>query len=407
LALALPSWLIYFSIAWLSSARKKAVCTTLGIGAGIASAPYLFYLIPGTDKSRKLGDQFVQWYDPANLVNALGRCFADDIGRNFGPMPDSALAGTIGLFIFAILAGVIIRVEKLRKRLAPCLILCLWSMATLFIVGLVRPGIAPWYALIAACFWGALSAACVHALVHFGNCNKRYFALAPIMILVLVATWTWRFNGSYFDKQYYLENRSPVAASIMRNYAIAPESFAKYLFKLPGLSVTVTARMLERNRWSVFAPKQFWTMQGDSIFPLDKGYPKGVDLAGNYWIYGRDETARGDLRSFQHLNLCVIKSGVTQWRVSAPPNAKKVFLKTSVSLPESASSRQPRANWSISLVGMSKTAGAQFSGMATKDLQPILIDLSAFKGEDVSIQLAGTPGSAVIFEHPRIEVEER
>lgn len=411
LALALPGWLVYSALVILRGAHKKARCMVIAAGAAIASVPYLFFVLSGSSHSRKFSDQYVHWFDAAFLVNALGRTFANDSGSRFGSLPGSELAGTVGLVGFAMLVAVMIGSVRLRRVLTPCLVLGVWSMTVLAMIGVVRSGIAPWYALISAWFWSGLTAASTFVLV---DCVKpgaaRYrvglAAMLPCLVLLAVAVWTWQCNKSYIDKQYYLENRTPVSASILRNYEIAPEAFACYVFKLPGLSVAVTGKMLERNKWSVFSRRQTWEMQGDSIFPLAAGYPRGVDLAGCSWIRGTNETSGGDFRSPRHLNLCVHADNVATWRVSLPGKAHSLVLKTAVVLGRRAASTHPAAGWSLTLEeknGQSKLE--KVSGSARDRRQAIRLDLSSYRGKELSILFGNSSaGSAVVFEYPVIEV---
>lgn len=408
LAIALPCWLPYFLIAALRSAHKKVAVTVLAVGAAIAATPYLLFVASGATQSRDFATQFVHWFDHSIFVNALGRCFSDHIGCRFEALPHSELAGVVGLSACTMLAALLVASRPLRKALAPCFILCAWSIATLLMIGIVRPNIAPWYALIAAGFWSGLATASVIVIADRlksseGKREVTVSAALSCLILLAVAYWTWSFNGTYFDKQYYLENRTPVSASVLRNYDIAPASFAPYVFKLPGLSVAVTAEMLKRNHWSLFSRKQAWTMQGDSVFPLTEGFTRGVSLAGAAWVYGRDKTATADFKSFQHLNLCVSGSAAASWRVSLPTRANSIVLKTAV-----ASAGSSSRNWSVMLRSERLHAmPARYSGRAKSDWQPVRIDLTEYQGEDLNIQLHGSPDGAVVFEYPVIEVIER
>ena len=411
LALALPSWLVYFAIAILRGARRRAArLASIAAGTAIASTPYLFFLIPGSNCSRKFSDQFVNWFDYTLFVNSLGRTFANDIGSKFGSLPASELAGTVGLVLFALLASLMVGSARLRRLLAPCFILCLWSMILISMILVVRLGVAPWYALITAWFWSGLTAASTLILADLARyCATRRRAvpasIAPCLVLLTVAVWTWQYNKSYLDKQYYLENRTPVSASVMRNYDIAPQAFASYIFKLP-LSVGVTATVLQRNQWSVFSRHQTWQMQGDAIFPLADGYRKGVDQTGCTWIRGTNATSVCDFRSPKHLNLCVPTDGVAVWRLSPPPRAHSIILRTAIAL-ERAVRTQSVANWAVEVQPAAKeTKPVRAAGIAMSDWRPISLDLSAYRGNSLTLSFRNlSAGGAVIFEFPVIEVQ--
>jgi hypothetical protein len=374
LAVGLPGWIVYFSIILLRGKRKLARAAVVAAGMVIASLPYLSFVMSGSIRSRKFSDQYQHWFDPTFFVNALGRPFANDIGSKFDSLPASELAGITGIIAFAILTTVMIASAPLRRKLVPCVVLCTWSVVVIAIIGVVRSGVAPWYALIAALFWAGITTASAIVIAEAGR-TQRLFAAAPALFLVAVGVWTWQSNRSYIDKQYYLENRTAVSASVLRNYDVAPEVYASYVFKLPGLSTVVTAKMLERNRWSVFAPRQSWEMQGDSIFSLAEGHARGVDLIRAYWTKGRNQGAVEDFRSPRHLNLCLLNDGGSaRWRVSIPRNARTAMLETAVNL--------------------------------DKRWKPISVDLSRYRGEAVTISF-GNPSSrtASVFEYPRIELQ--
>lgn len=438
LAVGLPAWLAYFSIILLRGSRKAARCMVIAAGMAIASLPYLLFLLSGSNHSRKFSDQYVHWFDPTFFVNALGRPFVNDIGSKFGSLPGSELAGTVGLIGFAVLASLMIASVRLRQVLVPCFILCAWSLILIAIIGVVRSGIAPWYALIAAGFWSGLTAACTFVIAesvrsatqhknatHYKSAMAMLSLICPGLVLLAVAAWTWQCNRSYIDKQYYLENRTPVAASILRNYDIAPEALASYVFKLPGLNTAVTGKMLERNQWSVFSRRQTWQMQGDSIFSLAEGYPRGVDLSRSLWINGKNKTSGGDFRSFKHLNLCVPQGGMASWRVALPRQAQTIFLKTAIALDKQGENihRDMRMDpdWSIALAGKraqtaqteqtaqtaqtAETKTVRLTSAAKLDWQPIRLDLSEYRGEDLSILFGNSSQrSAVVFEYPVIEL---
>lgn len=409
LALALPTWLVYFAVGIVHGAhRRTGSMVALAAGAVAAFAPYCIFLLQGTEHSRKLSEQYIGLFNATFFINALGRSFANETGSKFGSLPGSELAGTFAITAFAVLTALIIGAVRLRRLLAPCFILCAWSLVILAMIFAVRSGIAPWYALIAATFWSALATASTLVLAEYfkygANQHKRALTvIASCLILLVVAKWTWQYNKSYMDKQYYLENRTPVSASVLRNYDIAPSGYASYVFKLPGLSTTVTGKMLERNQWSVFSREQTWEMQGDAIFPLSAGYPRGVQQGGSTWIRGRNETAAGDFRSPKHLNLCVQKKSIAHWRISVPRNAKRVFLKTAIARSEGGTSD---SSWFLSV----KAERGQQSQMRLTDIagtrwHPIDVDLTTCAGDYVDISFGSSSAdSTVVFQYPVVQM---
>src|SRR5262249_41088178 len=155
-------------------------------------------------------------------------------------------------------------------------------------------------------------------------------------------------------------------------------------FKLP-LSVGVTATVLQRNQWSVFSRHQTWQMQGDAIFPLADGYRKGVDQTGCTWIRGTNATSVCDFRSPKHLNLCVPTDGVAVWRLSPPPRAHSIILKTAIAL-ERAARTQSVANWAVEVQPAAKeTKPVRAAGIAMSDWRPISLDLSAYRGNSLTL----------------------
>jgi hypothetical protein len=281
-------------------------------------------------------------------------------------------------------------------------------MITLAMILVVRSGVAPWYALIAAWFWSGLTSASMFITVDCANnpgSKLKTIALLPLcLVLPAVALWTWQYNKTYLDKQYYLENRTPVSASIMRNYDIAPEVFASYVFKLPGLSVPVTAKMLERNHWSVFSRNQTWEMQGDAIFPLAQGYRKGVDFSACTWIRGTNQRSAVDFRSSKHLNLCVPPKSVATWRVSIPRAAQNVVLKTAVALEKRDGSMHSAGAWVLATkVEKAPPQPVCLSGSAGNEFQSVSFDLSAYRGRDVSLLFSNSSAAnAIVFQYPVI-----
>lgn len=435
LSVALPGWLLYLTLL-LSRARTQwASIVTVTAGAAVAFLPYACYLKTGTDHSRRLSEQLAHSLDLRFFVNALGRAFANDTGSKFGPLPDSEFAGVLGLAAFTLLCGAMLCSARLRATLAPCFAWCAWSMLVLAVISMTRPGIAPWYALISAIFWSGAAAACALLAADLiggwtrsrdgrarngggrtqerggwtqerGELLRNSAALVSCLVLLTVAAWSLKFNRSYLDKQYYLENRTPVSASVLRNYDIAPESFASYVFKLPGLSAVVTGTILKRNRWSVFSTNQTWEMQGDSIFSLSSGYTRGVELNRSAWITGKNRSPIADFRSPKHLNLCVSSHGSATWRVELPASAKRITLKTAVAPEKNAPDGGSASHWSAS-VQESELNGpsSKLSGLAARDWQQVRFDLSNYREKSVIVHFDNaSDGAAVVFRYPVIEV---
>ena len=389
LAVGLPGWLVYLGIVFLRGTCKQARALTIVTGLAIASMPYFAFVVSGATHSRKFCEQYVLWVNPPFILNALGRSFANDIGNRFGVIPSSMLAGTLGILAFALFAWVMVRVPRFRQLLFPPFILCSWSLALISMIGIVRFAVAPWYALIAALFWSGLTAAAAFVISDCLRSDKsstmrrslKFPALTvSSLILLLVSIWSWQYNKSYLDKQYFLENRTPVSASVLRNYDIAPEAFASYVFKLHGLSTFVTGKMLERNQWSVFSQHQTWEMQGDSIFPLAEGYSKGVSLNRAHWIKSRDQRSIVGFRTPTHLNLCLLPGGSAVWRVSLPKNKRSVNLKTTL---------------------------VSAKGFLSVSDQNLVVDFSARRGTRFDIMFRNSSfRNVVIFEYPILELRD-
>jgi hypothetical protein len=152
-------------------------------------------------------------------------------------------------------------------------------------------------------------------------------------------------NLTYADKSLLLQYRSPVSASCLHHYPVAPSYCEARLFDFGrGQSGRLArlANLIEAHRLSVFASHQRWTLQGDQILsnPSLEGWLADPD---QFWTEGLSQT-RIPWLDYRHLNLYLDGSQI-QWKVNLPSHLKEAVFDSAVAIPELKSQEFSRAGF--------------------------------------------------------------
>lgn len=247
--------------------------------------------------------------------------------------------GSIGLALLGLALLWRVRRSDAPRRAAPALMLLTYGGVVALQIGVFRGATAVWYTYVGMAFWAGLiglayvlwvgRAASATPTVCLGgravNITAAWCGATLALLLVLYPTA----NLSYRDKSIFLQTRGPASASCVRNYRVAPTRCEDTLVTwppgdpayLPGL-----AAPLARHGLAVFAPRQEWSLQGDTFldvpFVSATGGPEALVWATDRTVSPTPPT------DYRHLNLLLRAPDTLTWTVALPPNLRAATLRT-------------------------------------------------------------------------------
>jgi hypothetical protein len=430
-------WPAFLIGMWLLGFRRARQFVVLSLGAAISILPYLSFLF--MSRTPSASSKFVSLFRPVLILDILGRPLANGIGSDYGPLPMAEVAASIGVILCSTVAVLLWmgRAKRPLHSVAPLIILVAVGLLTACQISLFRLQISPWYAGVVMDFWIGLTglafalwfqterAAGANAQQHASNLNPprilnslswlaganarvwSVVAIASIAVLYLAT------NRTRADKSFYVQSRSPVSAACLRNYRTAPTycecSLARWLPGNPRY-LAMLARPLEENRLSVFAPRQEWSLQGDSILGSVDYYQAGAEDI--YWAPGI-EGDRAPITDYRQLDLVLAPANSVSWTIDIPQNMEHGEFKSAIAA--RIASAWPETSpvlCKVSIHGEGEAERVVYSRMVgPKDSwwTAFRVPLDGYRGMTVTIRLSvsgenGAPGTGALYQYPSIEL---
>lgn len=399
----LLAWPVFLIGLVLLGFRKVTHYAVWLAAAAVASLPYVFYMVLWPKVPRRTPTLFNREF----IISAIGWPFTNDITLNLITTPRAVWAGYAGL-AFGVLGLVLLwgkRNTPALRQATPGLMYLAFGLLGIWQTSLFRTNIAPWYTTAFLSFWiGLVGLAYVFWVNRptwpAGEKAPGWLAppLATVWVIALSGVLFYLYvtsNFTYADKAMYLYSRSPVSASCLRNYKVAPTYCEQYLFQWgvgnPGLLAQL-AKPLEHHHLSVFAPHQRWTLQGD--YALDNVRLQEMPgIPDVFWSASRI-AAPANFTGYSHLNLFLHTPNAVTWRVSLPANVEQADFYSAITL----------SRWSASTDGVSfevylavedEPEQRVFQRTLAPDQQtwqPFSIPLSAYAGRTVELRLTSSGG---------------
>ncbi|HKF58511.1 MAG TPA: hypothetical protein VKJ45_23930 [Blastocatellia bacterium] len=424
-ACGLILWPLLLSGMILTGFRKKAQYGALAVAAAVAFAPYAdllyFRKVPGRQSA------IASLFNPALLINYLGRPFTNGSGVNYERMAVSEAAGLIGVVLLA--AGIWFVWSRRRKatieQATPALIMTAFSILAGLQIMLYRVQIAPWYVTFAMDFWIGL----VGLVVVIWSCRSRsasgvaggwrHDIAARVWSIAVVAAIIGFYipaNRTRSDKSFFLRTRAPVSAACVRNYGTAPTyceqtlvpwevGFSGYLAHL--------ARPLEKHDLSVFAPHREWTLQGDFILDSVRLHEAAASPE-IYWSPDRSG-AKAEFNDYNHLNLVLAPPNWLSWSISLPAGLESAVFHSAVSLVavEKPGATDSPVTLSVDIEESGAPVRQVFSfslGGAENGWHSFSVPLTEYAGKSIILKLSAigeSGGARGLLRYPYIDVAVR
>ncbi len=382
------AWPVFLLGMWWMGERDLRRYAVLSAFAGVACAPYFWYLL-WVPHSGPFQPKFqFSW---ANLVSSAGWPWA----RGF--LPRQALARG---FIAICLAFIGIAAAWNRKKTPACFgALLIWVFFLLHAlqIALFRPNLAHWYTSSFILFWiGGM----ILAFEIFSERDRsgRYSRTWAGMFLAILGYFYLTSNLSYWDKSEFLKTRTPASASCLRNFESAPRECEALLFvDAPGRPDRLEnlARILKKNHWSVFGTRQRWTLLGDSIIPGRVLPVGGFDLK-QAWR-SPDPPQELPWNDFRKKDLFLHSPWEVAWRLDLPPTLKKAVFHTFARLSPDIP-KDPNADGVVleimvenALTGDVETPFVQLIADPEAGWQAVDVDLTRYRGQGIRLVLRSLP----------------
>lgn len=408
----LAAWPVFLlAIVWRHTRRPAAYLVWLA-GAAAAAWPYLAY--------GGIGYASLQPPSLPALLTGLGLPFANNINFGVQAHPQAAAAGALGLALAAVSLGLLWRLVPRAHfaAAAPPLLLLAWGGMYAVQVMLTRQLIAPWYTTGYSLFWAGLlgMAALFQSCLPPRPWNDRRTAVlagwgaALVVVLALLYAGT---NRTFADKSFYLASRSPASAACLRNYLSAPTTCEGLVFQWnlgTPANLALLGEPLARQRLSVLAQAQEWTLQGDMALGRVQWRPGGT--AGlTAWAQGANDRP-AHWTEAAHLNVLVSAGQSLRWQFDLPAGLGSAVFRAAVS-PSAGSACSTVADETYLSIGVEDQRGGAQSLLPPVHLcrsrgwQPVSVDLSAYAGQRVTLVLTVTGDDPVFsarLRYPRIRL---
>lgn len=397
-ALSLTALPLLFVQIFLNGGRKLRSYAWAIAASFFSIAPYLTSFTSRQEHTRSIADQILG-FNFGIFLNILGRPFANGTGTNYGHLEQSFNAGLFGLACMSLLLFAAFKFtdrESFKISLAPSLLCAIMGLATIGLIATARPFIAPTNSSVSSLFWCGLIGISLYCF-SFATQHQRAVRSGAMMVLSSVFLLNIAYSKSFEDKQYYLANRAPYAASLVRNFAHAPTYATRMIFKLVNLEPYTLAMPLEKNAWSIFAPHREYLLQGD--FALNSVEVQRVNGARVFWVKGTDPNREKSWKNYNHLNLALQGDCTVFWHVKIPPNCISAKLHCKILGTDATSIRD---------TALRKPVLIKHEGSSDRDFADLSksgeIDLKNYCGQAITICFHSNSKQTAIFKYPRIEV---
>lgn len=409
------AWPILFLGMWLMGYRRVWHFLTWMLGAALSAVPYVYFLFLQNDgfknSSHTLLPKWSFW------TKAIGFPVALDFQADA-----TILRGILGLVLAGL--GILILLRKKNSaqifHFAPSLLYLIAGLLGVWLIGIEREQVVSWYGYTFLPFWIGILGLGFSLLPQnpqsWKNCGQVELGWSVIAILASIFL-TLTSNRDWENKSYFLSTRSPTSSSCLQHYWDAPTYCESSLFHWgvgnPNLMPWLGGA-LRRHRLSVFAPKQYRTLQGEFILQQVK-----LDEPGNLplvsWTINKGEKIE-DYSDYHSLNLLLEAPGKVEWTLAIPEKIIQAEFHTAVSL-SNDTLRNPgteSTRVSLEILVDDQPWKTIFSKTLTRksgqDWHPVNIALSSFRGKQVTLRFLVLPKSqksatAVVFRHPTAQIQ--
>lgn len=372
---------------------------TWAIAASVFSlAPYLASFTVRQEHTRSIAEQILG-FNFGIFLNILGRPFANGTGSHYGHIEQSFNAGLFGLICMILLLFAAFKLtdkKRFRDAFAPSLLCVIMGLATVGLIATARPFIAPTNCSASSLFWCGLIGIALYCF-SFATQYHRALRAGALIVLVSVVFLNLLSSKSFEDKQYYLTNRAPYVASMLRNFAHAPTYATRMIFKLVNLEPYTLAVPLEKNSWSIFAPHREYLLQGD--FAMNSVELQRSNGGRVFWVRGKDPSRQKSWKNYHHLNLALQGDSTVFWHVAIPKNCADARLHCNVLKgSEKPAAGSPAQNQVL----VKHRVGSDDECENLSNVNAV--DLKRYSGQTVTICFRNRGEEITIFEYPRIEV---
>ena len=286
------TWPVFAAALFLLRIRSFGAWAIFLTGAVAGTAQYVWPLFFSMVGSRALTP--VLSSKTQSILDILGRPFVNGIA-DATPSHASQAIGAVG--VLALVAVLVLFRAALRVHLA-ALLLITWALLVAFQIALFRVGVAPWYVSPMALFWVGL---------------LMLLADSPLPVrtsgILVVTLMTLRVQATWEDKSFYLQSRSPVSASCLREWRTAPAPCHWFVFQWgdqgPWEELPRLGTALEAHRLSVFGPRRTYLMQGDTAVGRVV-----LEASSERAFFSRDDRTPTDPNDFHRLDL-VLEPGAS------------------------------------------------------------------------------------------------
>jgi len=415
----LALWPAFLLGLWLLGFRNVGHYLAWTAGAALAALPYLYFLIlhyaPGSANAAVKSPLRVVVTPPTILGLPLSLGYSRPLAGAIG-------LGSIGLALLGLALLRRLRRSDAPRRAAPALMLLAYGAVVALQIGLFRGATAVWYTYVGMAFWAgliglayvlwiALDAATGPLLRLGGRAVSGAAAWCGATLAILLVLYPTA-NLSYRDKSIFLQTRSPASASCVRNYRVAPTYCENTLVTwppgdpayLPGL-----AAPLARHGLAVFAPRQEWALQGDTI--LDAPFV-GATGGPEALVWAEDRTARPlPPTDYRHLNLLLRAPDALTWTVALPPDLRAATLRTAFARGDAPGvTTSGAATLTVAIIRADGSAPPLVTGTAAPGggWQEVGAALTPFAGQTIALRFAvqgEAPATWGAFRYPILELD--
>ena len=280
-------------------AKNLAIFITTAV---IACIPYLAYLHTGAANSDALSKTYFG-LDIMRFASTLARNFATGSGWHYFVMDTAAAMSAFGIILFGTLvANLFTNQDQKNEANKNSLLIATYSISTIAAISTYRFFIFPWYGLIAMYFWLAL-------LALAARCQNKYMTATTYLTVFSFVL----FAPHFVDKEFFLANRTPVFASVLREPETMPDLKVYTGPKIIGMDMQHFSEILKRHSLHPFTPHEKMLMQGDT------GLQDRVKLTGaTIWVDKSKSSKQTSPASAQRLSLQMARGDQATWQAIVP-----------------------------------------------------------------------------------------
>ncbi|MFO1463178.1 MAG: hypothetical protein U1F66_05330 [bacterium] len=386
-----------------------------------SSFPYFFFLIlKPLSNPYETKPPHVRFLNFPTILGAIGwpltQAFSNHTAMYIG------ICGlALGALGFLILLFAQLEKGELR-RVAPPLMLVLFSLLNIYQISLFRETLSPWYSSPLMVFWIGLTGLAFAFWAHSPSLHQHPPAIRSLLPrLWSICFWGFliffysRSNLTYADKSYFLKTQTPASISCLLDHNTAPTYCEPTLFtwildhyeEFPEMTTPVA-----KNQLSVFTPQRERSMQGDMILS-SVHFHDVPEFPENFWS-AENDTKPQSFWDHRRLNLSVHSPNSVSWTLSLPPGLKKAEFHSAVALGPSIP-MDPKADGltaQVSATSGDKPAELLWDLRLPPDQgrwHPINIDLKKFVGQTITLSLTSNPMANtrddwVIYRYPHVKM---